>query len=585
LKFIEGIPDRDLERWYASVMINRLMFIYFVQKKGFLDNDKDYLRAKLRLTKNFYKDFLCKIAFEQSNAGGISPVWNLLKENPDRYIYDAVKHGIELPLPAEIEKGVDTTKPNLLERHKEWNKPAPAEDAARHYQMFKDQQTKHGGLVTAEDKMALSDRFRQLEDKLNRYLAADYGVEVGKEHSGTAVPAVEDRATGRRPVPLSSEYQQWLKSHQPFHWFIEFYGIMHHDGFDVIIGNPPYVEYAKVKKDYKIRGYETEDCGNLYAYVIERCMDTLRYIGRMGMIVQLPIVCTDRMKSLQAECVGQSNNIWFATFDDRPARLFDGLEHIRAAIFSLQKGATDSHNIFSTTYNRWYSEARPQLFQVLSFSEITAYLMDGAIPKIGQATAISIRQGLAGFQTVGSVLSGTTCSTPVFFHNAPQYWIRAIDFVPYFWNEREGEQVSTQVKTLQMAAKTDASVMVAALNSSLFYWWFIILSDCRHLNMREIENFPLRLDRMPEEVKSSLADLTHNLMTDFKRHKERKECRYQATGKVIYDEFYPKHSKTIIDEIDRVLAQHYGFTEEELDFIINYDIKYRMGLNGEEAEE
>jgi hypothetical protein len=28
---------------------------------------------------------------------------------------------------------------------------------------------------------------------------------------------------------------------------------------------------------------------------------------------------------------------------------------------------------------------------------------------------------------------------------------------------------------------------------------------------------------------------------------------------------------------DRVLAQHYGFTDEELDFIINYDIKYLMG--------
>ena len=36
-------------------------------------------------------------------------------------------------------------------------------------------------------------------------------------------------------------------------------------------------------------------------------------------------------------------------------------------------------------------------------------------------------------------------------------------------------------------------------------------------------------------------------------------------------------SKPIIDEIDTVLAEHYGFTDEELDFIINYDIKYRMG--------
>lgn len=51
-------------------------------------------------------------------------------------------------------------------------------------------------------------------------------------------------------------------------------------------------------------------------------------------------------------------------------------------------------------------------------------------------------------------------------------------------------------------------------------------------------------------------------------------------------EFYPAKSKLIIDEIDKVLGEHYGFTHEELDFIINYDIKYRMGkeLEGEEGE-
>ena len=33
----------------------------------------------------------------------------------------------------------------------------------------------------------------------------------------------------------------------------------------------------------------------------------------------------------------------------------------------------------------------------------------------------------------------------------------------------------------------------------------------------------------------------------------------------------------VLDEIDRVLARRYGFTAEELDFISNYDIKYRLG--------
>jgi len=36
-------------------------------------------------------------------------------------------------------------------------------------------------------------------------------------------------------------------------------------------------------------------------------------------------------------------------------------------------------------------------------------------------------------------------------------------------------------------------------------------------------------------------------------------------------------------EIDRALAQHYGFADEELDFIINYDIKYRMGAQDEDV--
>ena len=49
---------------------------------------------------------------------------------------------------------------------------------------------------------------------------------------------------------------------------------------------------------------------------------------------------------------------------------------------------------------------------------------------------------------------------------------------------------------------------------------------------------------------------------------------------VHYQRFSPGFAKPIIDRIDAVLAEHYGFTDEELDFIINYDIKYRMGREG-----
>lgn len=48
LALIEGIADDRDRRWYASVLLNRLMFIYFLQRKFFLDGgDGDYLQHKL----------------------------------------------------------------------------------------------------------------------------------------------------------------------------------------------------------------------------------------------------------------------------------------------------------------------------------------------------------------------------------------------------------------------------------------------------------------------------------------------------------------------------------------------------------
>jgi hypothetical protein len=68
LKFIKGIPIEKDAEWYTSVILNRLMFIYFIQKKGFIDNDYDYLKNKFNEIEkqkgNFYSDFLKGLFFE-----------------------------------------------------------------------------------------------------------------------------------------------------------------------------------------------------------------------------------------------------------------------------------------------------------------------------------------------------------------------------------------------------------------------------------------------------------------------------------------------------------------------------------------
>ncbi len=69
LSFLTGIPDAEVQRAYVSILLNRLMFIYFIQKKGFLNNDPDYLRHTLTETQKqgsdrYYRAFLCPLFFE-----------------------------------------------------------------------------------------------------------------------------------------------------------------------------------------------------------------------------------------------------------------------------------------------------------------------------------------------------------------------------------------------------------------------------------------------------------------------------------------------------------------------------------------
>ena len=428
-----------------------------------------------------------------------------------------------------------------------------AEDVKLLFTLFRQQQTELGGTVTLADKQALQDKLRMLEDELNGYLAGEYNVDLNKQ----------------------SDYQNWLTSHKPFHWFIAFYGILKEGGFDVIIGNPPYVEYSKVKKQYTVMEYKTEKCGNLYAMSIERSFDLSN--GPAGMIVQLPLVCTDRMISAQSLFKTQNRKSWFANFDDRPGKLFDDLQHIRATIFlsTIQEdlGVT---TLYSTKYNRWFTETRSILFEGIVFEDITDICVEGAFPKIADSVGKRVASKLRNAKK--SVLNFKTGKFACHFHNSPQYWIRATDFVPYFWNEQGGEKISTHVKPLRLTTELDASIVAATLNSSLFYWWFVVLSNCRDLTLREVKSFPIGVDQMDEAMKQNLSKLSTDLMRDLKRHAQRKKTNYKTTGRVVYDEFFPRHSKPIIDKIDRVLAKHYGFTDEELDFIINYDIKYRMGL-------
>ncbi len=434
-----------------------------------------------------------------------------------------------------------------------------AQDVNRLYQRFREQQTALGGEVTPDDKAELRKRLDVLTDELDHYLAKEYGVDSD----------------------LPMDFYAWRERHQPFHWFVEFYGIMHEGGFDVIIGNPPYVE-LNAMKEYEILSYSCEKAGNLYALVIERCYSLSSVVGRQGYIVPVSSISTDRYESLQR--LLSEHTIHYSSFDDRPSRLFSGLEHIRLTIH-LIGALSKSRSWFSTCYNKWSSTERPILFQLLRYTAVEAPVMIRSLPKLSSEIERGITKKLSTQRQKLSLFYTPRGKYKVLYSRKVGYFLQVLDFVPLVLDGQGNERLPSEFKELEFATESYAKAALCCLNSNLFYWFITVTSDCRHVNKREVDNFPIELDKLATgDHASTLLALAEKLMADLQANSEKRTMKFSHDTLTI-QAIIPKLSKPIIDEIDRVLARHYGFSDEELDFILNYDIKYRMGDELFEDEE
>jgi hypothetical protein len=106
--FLSGIPIESDQRWYVSVMLNRLMFIYFIQAKGFLNQNPDYLRERLEWSKatlgpnRYYRDFL-RVLFFQGFA--LEPGQRGAEVNKKLGTIPYLNGGLFLPHPIEDQYG------------------------------------------------------------------------------------------------------------------------------------------------------------------------------------------------------------------------------------------------------------------------------------------------------------------------------------------------------------------------------------------------------------------------------------------------------------------------------------------------
>ena len=422
---------------------------------------------------------------------------------------------------------------------------------ARAFNVFKQVQFRQEEEMIAfkQAKQELKKRLSDLDNSLNQRLFASSG-DGRPEH-----------------------FEDWKRCHQPFHWLAEFYEIIQgNGGFDVIIGNPPYVVYSKKNVKYSIDNYETTRSGNLYSYVMERSFAICHQ--RIGLIVQMSSVATESMKTTQKLFFEKSDAVHYSIFPERPKQLFDGA-CIALSILLCRVGMGDVE-LFGSGISRFADSQREIVFKKLGYIPIqkTDFLTDSLLfPKFGNTKEHDIFRKLTSDSAISKYFTHSGNNLISYRTAGGRYW-------KPFINRRFASASSTN-KSQPIVEDVSSSIIVSVFNSNLFWWYYANFFDLFHLTEYMFSNFRFNITA---NVGMKLQRLGKSLMLAFERNKISKEQFVKSQNHVtISESFNPQMAKSIIDEIDKALAKHYGFTDEELDFIINYDIKYRMG--DEQAKE
>ena len=222
----------------------------------------------------------------------------------------------------------------------------------------------------AAAKATLNVERQKLNDEFDRYLAVQYGVshEIGD-------------------MKISEPLLKWKESHKPFHWATEFYDIMQSGGFDVVIGNPPYVGMNKIP--YNLVG--DFSCSNIYGYFIAKSLDMLADGGSIGLIVMFNCGSVEGFDEARVKIQEDCRDGCFSFYGRIPSGLFVADVRVRNCIMLAQKRESAGKS-FTTRLHRWNTVARENLFSVLSYAP---FRFESEIPRFNTGMLSQFSQNYA----------------------------------------------------------------------------------------------------------------------------------------------------------------------------------------------
>lgn len=427
--------------------------------------------------------------------------------------------------------------------------------------------------VTIFDSML--DVYRKnLRDKLTEYYACpehDKKVQLRKDIADIVKKELSEQGInidfGDIDMSANNQFFLWHT------WFHDVFSRPSKEGFDIVIGNPPYgAKYDNETKRYYKNTYVTANSirglqkGSLdtYTLFIELGYNLLRRDGSFAYIVPISLTSSDSLTGVHRILMGNCDTIHISSYAVRPKPVFENA-FVNTSILLFQKTGTPCQHLYSTKMHRRGNEFDLQkLVDNLQFVDVKGQTLYGRIPKIGSEIEKNILNKLFKQKKLGTLVK--TSGSPIIYRFAGGRYFKVVT------NYSNG---SSAERTIFFANKKIADAVGCILSSNLSFWFYQIFSDNLNWKTYEIENFTL--PQLSTENVEYLDKLYSRYLTDIEAKANVRTTSGESTYNVdSFKEYKIVRSKAIIDEIDDYICPLYGLSQEETDFIKNYELEFRL---------
>jgi hypothetical protein len=350
---------------------------------------------------------------------------------------------------------------------------------------------------------------------------------------------------------------------------------------DLVLGNPPFVRERLADAP---AGLVTARVPNRSAWIVERALDAAAPGACVSFVLPISTSCVSAFEPARELWNARCSHVTTTHFDCVPSSLFDGVVQ-RISVFEGRVRAADEDREttpsawLTSRYHRWRASERSGLLDRIEHVAVPSHSVGGSIAKIGSQLENDILERVFSHAPAHRLLERpceSNIERTIYYKRRWSYYLLFMNFVPAMWDADGAPREPSEFKRLSTVKAVDSSVMLALYSSTLFWWYFSVFTDNRNVNQRDLAAFGV--PDVTDVVANRLADLADELMDSLRASSEIRTCHYRSVGTIRNTYFRQAHTRPVIDKIDRVLAQWYGLTREQLDFILGFEARFRRGV-------